>query len=134
MNGNRMTAAVFATAILLAATSAEAHHSSVMFEDKKEVTFEGVVKEFQFTNPHSWLIVEITNKEGSVTAWGFEAEGPSTLLRNGIRPADLKPGTKLTMTGRPMKDGRPGALFVKAVRDDGVEFYPGGRPAPAARP
>jgi hypothetical protein len=69
-----------------------------------------------------------------VTAWGFEAEGPSTLIRNGIRPADLKPGTKLTITGRPMKDGRPGALFVKAVRDDGVEFYPGGRPAPAARP
>jgi Family of unknown function (DUF6152) len=131
MNGNRMTAAVFATAILLAATSAEAHHSSVMFEATKEVTFEGVVKEFQFTNPHSWLVVDVTNKDGSVTAWGFEAEGPSTLLRNGIRPADLKPGTKLTITGRPMKDGRPGALFVKAVRDDGVEFYPGGRPAPA---
>ena len=134
MNLNRLTAAVFATAILLAAASAEAHHSSVMFEATKEVTFEGVVKEFQFTNPHSWLVVDVTNKDGSVATWGFEGEGPSTLLRNGIRPADFKPGTKLPITGRPMKDGRPGALWVKAVRADGVEFYPGGRPASAARP
>ena len=128
MTGNRITAAVFATVILLASTSAEAHHSAAMFEPKKEVTFEGVVKEFQFTNPHSWLLVDVTNKDGSVTTWGFEAEGPTALLRNGVRPADFKSGTKLTITGRPMKDGRPGALWRKAVRADGVEFYPGGRP------
>lgn len=127
MIGNRINAAVCATAILLASTSLEAHHSSVMFEEKKEVTLEGVVKEFQYTNPHSWLLVDVTNKDGSVTTWGFEAEGPSTLLRNGVRPADFRFGTKLTITGRPMKDGRPGALWLKAVRADGVEFYPGGR-------
>jgi len=130
---NRMTTAVFVMAVLLAAVSAEAHHSAVMFDDTKEVTYEGVVKEFQFTNPHSWLLVDVTNKDGSVTTWGFEAEGPSTLLRNGVRPADFKFGTKLTITGRPMKDGRPAALWVKALRADGVEFYPGGRPASAAR-
>jgi hypothetical protein len=127
MIGNRINAAVFATAILLASTSVEAHHSSVMFEEKKEVTLEGVVKEFQYTNPHSWLLVDVTNKDGSVTTWGFEAEGPNALLRNGVRPADFRFGTKLTITGRPMKDGRPGALWLKAVRADGVEFYPGGR-------
>ena len=127
MTGNRMTTVVFVTAILLTAISAEAHHSAVMFDADKEVTLEGVVKEFQFTNPHSWLLVDVTNKDGSVTTWGFEAEGPSTLLRNGVRPADFKSGTKLTITGRPMKDGRPGALWLKALRADGVEFYPGGR-------
>ena len=47
--------------------------------------------------------------------------------RNGVRPADLKFGTKVTVTGHPMKDGRPGALWMKAVRDDGKEFYPAGR-------
>jgi hypothetical protein len=130
---NRMPAAVFVTTILLAAASAQAHHSAVMFEATKEVTLEGVVKEFQFTNPHSWLLVDVTNKDGSVTTWGFEAEGPSTLLRNGVRPADFKYGTKLTITGRPMRDGRPAALWLKAVRADGAEFYPGGRPASAAR-
>lgn len=118
------------TAMLaLAAPFVEAHHSAVMFDDQKDVVLEGVVKEFQFTNPHSWLLVDVTNKDGSVTTWGFEAEGPSTLIRNGVRPGDLRFGTKLTITGHPMKDGRPAALWVKAIRADGVEFYPAGRPA-----
>ena len=120
---------VFGAAILvLPPLLVEAHHSGVMFDDQKEVTLEGVVKEFQFTNPHSWLLVDVTNKDGSVTTWGFEAEGPTTLLRNGVRPADFRFGTKLKITGHPMKDGRPAALWMKAVKEDGKEFYPGGRP------
>ena len=107
----------------------EAHHSDVMFEPKKEITVQGVVKEFQFTNPHSWLLVDVTNKDGSVTTWGFEAEGPSTLMRNKVRRSDFPFGTKVTITGRPMKDGRPAATWRKAVREDGVEFYPQGPPS-----
>ena len=67
------------------ASTLQAHHSGVMFDDKKEITLDGVVKEFQFTNPHSWLLVDVTDKDGKVTTWGFEAEGPSTLIRNGVR-------------------------------------------------
>lgn len=109
---------------LLAATSARAHHSAAMFDDKKTVTVEGVVKEFQLTNPHSWLLVDVTDKSGKVVTWGFEAEGPSTLRRAGIKPSDLRPGTKLSITGNPMKDGRPAAIWVNAVRADGVKFDP----------
>ena len=105
----------------------EAHHSAVMFDEAKEVTVEGVVKEFQFTNPHSWLLVDVTDKDGKVTTWGFEAEGPTTLMRNKVRPGDLKAGTRVTMTGHPMKDGRPAALWMKAVRADGVVLNPSGR-------
>ena len=105
----------------------EAHHSGVMFDEEKEVTVQGVVKEFQYTNPHSWLLVDVTNADGTVTTWGFEAEGPSTLLQRRIRRSDFSPGTKLTITGRPMKDGRPAAAWMKAVRADGVEFYPRGQ-------
>ena len=125
----RLVTVLGAAALVLLPLLVEAHHSGVMFDDQKEVTLEGTVKEFQYTNPHSWLLVDVTNKDGSVTTWGFEAEGPSSLLRNGVRPADFRFGTKLTITGRPMKDGRPAALWVKAVRADGMEFYPGGRPA-----
>jgi uncharacterized protein DUF6152 len=106
------------------AGSALAHHSASMFDSKKEVTLTGVVKEFQYTNPHSWLIVDVTGKDGKVTSWGFEAEGPGTLLRAGIRRSDFAPGTKLTITGHPMRDGRPAALWLKAVRADGKEFVP----------
>jgi uncharacterized protein DUF6152 len=101
-----------------------AHHSGAMFEEKKTITVQGVVKEFQYTNPHSWLIVNVTNKDGTVTTWGFEAEGPSTLQRAGIRPSDLPVGTKLTITGRPMKDGQHAATWEYAVRADGKRFEP----------
>ena len=128
MIGTRLVTILGAAMLVAAPLRVEAHHSAVMFDDQKDVTFEGTVKEFQYTNPHSWLLVDVADKDGKVTTWGFEAEGPTTLLRNGVRPADLKFGTKVTITGHPMKDGRPGALWVKAIRDDGKEFYPAGRP------
>ena len=95
-------AATMAIAVLALGATAGAHHSGAMFEREKTVTVEGTVKEFQYTNPHSWLLVDVKNKDGSVTTWGFEAEGPSTLHRAGIRPSDFTPGTKLKITGRPI--------------------------------
>jgi len=113
-----LTAGVLATPVF-------AHHSGTMFEGEKTVTLEGTVKQFQFTNPHSWLLVDVKNKDGSVTTWGFEAEGPSTLQRAGIKPSDFKAGTKLKITGHPMKDGTPAALWVEATRvSDGKRFEP----------
>jgi hypothetical protein len=101
-----------------------AHHSATMFDEHAEVTVSGVVREFQYTNPHSWLLVDVTNEDGSVTTWGFEAEGPSTLMRAGIRKSDLSPGTEITITGNPMRDGRPAALWVIATRGDGKQLNP----------
>jgi hypothetical protein len=124
-----MTRRIFLSACMAAllAAPAAAHHSGTMFEETKIVTLEGVVKEFQYTNPHSWLLVDVT--DGKVTTWGFEAEGPTTLMMMQVRRSDFTPGTKLTITGHPMKDGRPAASWVKAVRADGKEFFPRGRAA-----
>ena len=99
--------------------TAAAHHSGVMFDYTKLVELTGVVKEFQYTNPHSWLLVDVTNEDGSVTTWGFEAEGPSTLMRAGIRLSTLPPGTAITIRGNPMRDGGKAALFVGAKLEDG---------------
>jgi hypothetical protein len=115
----------FAAVLGALAVEAAAHHSGAMFEDTKEVTVTGTVKEFQYTNPHSWLLVDVKDADGKVTTWGFEAEGPSTLMRAGIRRSDLPPGTEITITGRPMKDGRPAAAWTKATRlSDNKEFLP----------
>jgi hypothetical protein len=126
-----MTRRIFLSACMAAllAAPAAAHHSGTMFEETKIVTLEGVVKEFQYTNPHSWLLVDVTGADGKVTTWGFEAEGPTTLMMMQVRRSDFTPGTKLTITGHPMKDGRPAASWVKAVRADGKEFFPRGRAA-----
>jgi hypothetical protein len=119
-----VTAMLAVGVLVVTAVTAIAHHSATMFDDKKTVTVEGVVKEFQYTNPHSWLLVDVTGKDGKVVTWGFEAEGPTTLQRAGIRPSDFKAGTKLTITGNPMKNGQPAAIWVDAVRADGKKFNP----------
>jgi len=105
-----------------------------MFEPEKTVTLKGVVKEFEYTNPHSWLWVTVTNDDQTMTDWGFEAEGPSTLFRAGIKKGDLKPGDKITVTGRPMRDGRPAAAWVNAVKEDGRVLQPRAAPVTTAAP
>src|SRR5262249_5205915 len=117
-------AALVIIGILIMAAPILAHHSGAMFEKAKTITVAGVVKEFQYTNPRSWLLVDVKNKDGSVTTWGFEAEGPSTLQRAGIRPSDFAVGTKLKITGHPMKNGSPAAAWIDAVRADGKRFDP----------
>ena len=126
MRHPRVATLLIALAASATAVPAMAHHSGAMFEEKKEVTLNGVVKEFQFTNPHSWLLVDVKGADGKVTTWGFEAEGPSSMTRAGIRLKDFTPGTAVTITGRPMKDRRPAALWVKATRtSDNRVFVPG---------
>ncbi|MFT5134767.1 MAG: hypothetical protein ACI9SC_003249 [Gammaproteobacteria bacterium] len=109
----------------LNSTSSFAHHSGTMFDNDKTITVTGVVKEFQYTNPHSWLIVTVTDEEGKEVNWGFEAEGPSTLIRAGISKRDFARGTRITISGHPIRDGRNAAYWIKATRlDDGKEFDP----------
>lgn len=110
--------------LAFAADQTLAHHSTAMFDSTKTVTLTGTVKEFQYTNPHSWLIVDVQNADGSVTTWGFEAEGPTTLMRAGIRKSTVPVGTRLTITANPMTDGRPAAAWSKAVLEDGTELNP----------
>jgi DNA/RNA endonuclease YhcR with UshA esterase domain len=114
------------TGLILALTlmPLQAHHSTAMFDDQREITVTGIIKEFQYTNPHSWLIIDVTNDDGSVTTWGFEAEGPTTLTRSGIRKSTLPPGTKITITGHPMKDGRSAAAWVVVELEDGTVLNP----------
>ena len=111
-------------ALTVMAAPGLAHHSAAMFDETKTITVEGVVKEWQLTNPHSWLLVAVTGKDGKVSVWGFEAEGPSTLQRAGIRPSDLKVGAPLTITGHPMRDGQKAAIWVSATRADGKKLDP----------
>ncbi len=110
---------------LLTTIPALAHHSTAMFDLKKVITIEGIVKEFQYTNPHSWLLIDVTDENGKVTTWGFIAEGPSTLMRAGIRKSDLSPGTEVTIKGNPMSDGRPAATWIELTRHkDGKVINP----------
>jgi hypothetical protein len=116
---NAVVRCVFAG--LLAAGSAPvlAHHSVAMFDLTKSVTIQGTVKEFQFTNPHSWLQVMVIGADGTTAEWDFEAQGPSSLLRVGIKAKTFAPGDKVTVIAHPMKDGRTAGALITATAADG---------------
>lgn len=107
-------------AIVSGAQAVAAHHAGTMFSDEvKEIS--GVVKEFQFTNPHAWIQVMVETKPGApVQEWSVEWGSPNQLGRRGIRPSTFKPGTKLVMRVHPMRDGSPAAGFVGAKFADGT--------------
>jgi len=125
-------AAVCVAALGSGAAPALAHHSFAMFDRSKEVTVSGTVKEFQYTNPHSWVIVLAPGADGKIVEWGFESEGPSTLLRNGVKKSSIPPGEKVTVRAFPMRDGRPAGSLIAITKADGSTIHFGGKgPAPA---
>ena len=120
MKSNRMIVGLLAgCALLVSSQVLVAHHAGTMFSDEvKEIS--GTIKEFQFTNPHSWIQVMVEAKPGEPPQeWSVEWGSPNQLGRNGIRPSTFKPGTKVTMRVRPMRDGSPAGGFVGAKFEDG---------------
>jgi hypothetical protein len=106
-------------ALALLVGSARAHHSFAMFDRTKEITVVAVVREFQWTNPHAWIEVEIPNQNGGVDRWSLECNSPNNLARQGWRSTSIKPGDKITVTFYPLKSGEKGGLFKTLTREDG---------------
>src|SRR5579862_1872575 len=104
-------AILVAAAGLAGATSALAHHSFAMFDQSRQVTLKGTVKDFQWTNPHAWIEVEIQNAQGQPEVWGVELNSPNNLTRQGWKRNVMKPGDKVTVLINPLKDGTKGGLF-----------------------
>jgi len=109
---------------LLGSAAALAHHSGAMFESEKTVTLNGTVTEFEWVNPHAWLYVAVTDDKGQETLWGFEAEGPSALMRAGIKKNSVQPGDIVTVVARPLRDGRPAGAWVSVTKQDGTVLAP----------
>jgi hypothetical protein len=115
----RFPLAVAAALGLLAAPAASsAHHSTAEFDYTRTVTVEGVVKEVQWTNPHSYLQVLAKGADGSTVQWGVEIGAPALNVRLGWRKDSVKTGDKVTMTMAPARDGRNfGTLRVLTYED-----------------
>ena len=114
-----------AAALVLSCSVASAHHSFAMFDLGKDYTVEAVVKEVQFTNPHVWLQIMVTDDKGVATEWSIESGAPGMMLRNGWKPSTLKPGDKVTLTMHPLKNGSPGGSLVSVKVPDGRVLGPG---------
>jgi len=126
MNGRRVVPAVVLGGALLTATPGFAHHSFNMFDVKpeNEIVLDGVVKEWNFTNPHSWLTITVTNPDGTQTDWSFEAAAAAALVPKGITITTYKVGDKVKVAGGPLKDGRKGAILKFVQHPDGTYTLP----------
>jgi hypothetical protein len=104
----------------LSVLPASAHHSFAMFDAEKTVKLEGTVKEFQWTNPHSWILMNVTNAQGGQDQWVIEMGAPGGLARQGWVPKTLTPGMKVTAIIHPLKDGTHGGQFMAVTLPDGT--------------
>ena len=104
-----------------------AHHSFAAFDMAKEMTITGVVSKFEWTNPHTFIWVDLTNDKGVTETWGIEGMSPNFLGRRGWSKNSVKPGDKITLSIRPLKEGKTGGLFIRAQVGDKV-LMPGGAP------
>ena len=118
--------AVMTLALCLAAESAAAHHSFSVFNMQEQISITGKVKEVQWTNPHIWVWIDVTNEDGSVTTWGLEGMSPNFLARRGWSRTTLEPGDEVTVSLQPLKSGEPGGMFVSTTAPDGTILSMGG--------
>jgi len=118
---------VTAAALCAGAGAAAAHHSFAPFNMESEKTITGTIKKFDWTNPHTWIWLDVTSEKGGVDTWGIEGMSPNYLARRGWSKNSLKFGDKVTIVIRPMRDGSPGGMFVKATLADGRELRPTGQ-------
>jgi hypothetical protein len=102
-----------------AAVPALAHHGAALYEPEKTIDLAGTVVEFQFVNPHVIVYVEAKGPDGKPVKWGGELTSPNRLARmtGGVKwnKDILKPGDKITLTGRPARNGAPAMIITQIV-------------------
>jgi Family of unknown function (DUF6152) len=99
---------------------AYAHHSFAMFDQSKQLTLKGTVREFQWTNPHAWIHLDVPSAAGVKDTWQVELNSPNNLKRQGWKSSSVKPGDQVTLVLNPLKDGSKGGLFVSITLPDGT--------------
>ncbi len=120
-----LTSAAIALSLAAGATApALAHHSFAMFDFQASKTVTGTVEQFDWTNPHTfiWLQVPTAAGNGATERYGFEGMSPNYLGRRGWSKTTLKPGDKVTVTYHPLKDGSKGGTYQKVMLSDGKEL------------
>ncbi|MBI2150288.1 MAG: hypothetical protein HYU27_06750 [Acidobacteria bacterium] len=103
-------------AALASGASAYAHHSFAgTYQEGQVVTLEGTVAEFNIRNPHSFISIEVTDKNGKVTRWGGEWGGVTQLSQGGVNRFTLKIGDKIIIEGAPPRDSSDNKILVRKV-------------------
>jgi hypothetical protein len=112
MDVKAFAVAGFALAFLAPAIPAFAHHSYAEFDTDNKLTLQGTVKEFQWTNPHSWMLVMVPDARGKEEQWAIEFSSVSLLASRGWKPKTVVPGDKVEITFHPMRNGAHAGSYM----------------------
>jgi hypothetical protein len=129
----RVLGTVGVAASLLAAP-AFAHHSFAMFDATKNLTLQGTVKNFEWTNPHMWLYVMVPQASGAPLEYPLEMMAVQGAVKLGWKPDSVKAGDKISFEFHPLRDGHPGGQLISIVLADGKKLAVIANAAGAQRP
>jgi Family of unknown function (DUF6152) len=107
----QLAALVASSAFVAMSGTPMAHHSFAMFDQEHPIELVGTVQEFKYTNPHSYLLLEVKGSDGSTTVWNLEGQAPSMLSRDGWTSTTLKPGDEIILMVNPLRSGAPGGSW-----------------------
>src|SRR5262245_8873612 len=122
----RIVALCSAIAVLLYAVAAFPHHSNSAYQVDQVMTLTGIVKEWKWTNPHTWLYLTVDDEKGGKVEWAVEGRAPGVLGRAGWDRFVLKPGEKVTVHMSPAKDGSHVGIIARVTKEDGTILGNGG--------
>ena len=122
----RILALSAAAAVLFWAAPAVSHHSNSAYQVDQVITITGVVKEWKWTNPHTWLHLTVTDEKGAKVEWAAEGRAPGVLGRAGWDRTVLKPGEKVVVHMSPAKDGTHVGIIARVTKEDGTILGNGG--------
>jgi Family of unknown function (DUF6152) len=108
----RLSVILIGGSLIAMGGAAMAHHSFAMFDTDNQIELEGVVREFKYTSPHTFILLEVKAQDGSITVWNLEGGTPSALVRDGWSSQSLKPGDELKMMVAPLRSGAPGGSWT----------------------
>ena len=103
-----------------------AHHAFVAeFDREKPVQLTGRVTEMKWSNPHSWIYIDVEDEDGGVVNWALETRAANSLIRLGWRPEDLPVGTVLEVNGWQARNNSSTASIESAELTDGRRIFTG---------
>ncbi|HEY4405325.1 MAG TPA: DUF6152 family protein [Xanthobacteraceae bacterium] len=109
----QLAAALVGGAMMMAAgNSALAHHSFAVFDIQHPLELQGTVKQFRFTSPHTFIILEVKTPDGSIMIWNLEGASPNIMVRNGWTSQSLKSGDEIKVSIDPLRSGAPGGAWT----------------------
>ena len=117
-------AIAIAALLLLLTAPVRAHHSFAMFDMSKTVSYKGTIKEVQWTNPHVWVELVVT-ENGAPVSLSFEGAAIAVLKRVGWTKDSVKAGDVVTVVGHPYKNGKPGGSIDHLILADGRKIGTG---------